>query len=373
MGSDVRTARVTEPDAVVEAHDRDVEPDAVQNHRQRDAALILRAMHVQALARAGHVRQDDIVDPVWQRPASRDPLEEDWNLAHGRGQSDRADRHLRQARLDVLHRVTDGLEALAYVVDVRAKRDGYRGDGIPAFDIPLLVQGDRHGADDRLVGERVYPLQIAPQRAAADDQRHVVDRAAERLAHALDTGEVEHRMAYFAPRRDGSTEDRLGRPGRQRRVLQVRDEREHVSRAMDRAAEKLPSGARCQRQPLEQAPGWVRGLRRLSASRPAQVPDWSGGSIVRVRRVLAAEQAHGRRTVRERVVDLGVRRETAVAQAFDQVDLPHRPAAIQWPLVQSCQQLLEFRFATGAGQGDAEQVLIQVDGVEDIPFRPQRR
>jgi 8-oxo-dGTP diphosphatase len=159
----------------------DVEGLPVGRDRGGVGALEQRTVPVQVLARAGHVRDDD----VERRPPER--LEAVQRSERERREAQRAEddhperREPLEAELAGLGGAVDQLEARQRVFEVGAEVAEDQPDGVARTEGVVAAQRDGDHGDERPVGEPVEVEEVTVQRPGAHREDHVVQRPVERL------------------------------------------------------------------------------------------------------------------------------------------------------------------------------------------------
>ena len=277
--------------------------------------------------------------------------------------------------LGMAHRTPDGLETLGRVGDIGAQRGDDEGDGVAR----ALVVGGSHRHRDarrqRRLGQGVALGQEAAQRAAADRQHHVVERApggGGQRAQALH-GEV---LGGEAPL--------LAHPPVEHRQRRIHERQHHAVAMVAHALEHLAKGggqlrqrARLSAERRHRRLGRVghgrRGGRLLAGSRSRRSA--TGPERRQVQTALsvgrhgALQQLHAADAVDQAVVHLDEHRKAVPLQPLDQGAFPGRTHQVQRGALQAPDQFAQLALAARPGQRGVAHVVFEVDVVVLDPDR----
>ena len=284
-------------------------------------------------------------------------------------------------RLEVDHRLVDGVEGGARVLDAHRQRRPHRGDAVAqgaALDVG--ADGDRdHGPQDDALGRVAVLAHPAPGGERHGGQDGVVERPAEGVLDRLDVVEVGVDPRVAAVRADGHVERRRRRrleADAGHRAQADRRDGELAGRAPRRAEHGADAAGDLGRHgdALHERVGQELGARR----RRGRLPEADGRGH-RGRVGARVEEDRGdvdaRDAVDERVVGLRDHRPAGGAvrvgrEALDDVHLPERLGAVELLGEEPPAEGRELLVAARGRQGAVAHVVADVEvGVVD-PHRP---
>ena len=358
---------------------RDVQRHAVNDDGQGEHARHLRPRQVQRHLRPGHVGDGDIgqAQPVGETGATvqrRQPAEQP---GRAQGRKVLGDEAAEAAHL-LLHCARaghDGLQALERVFELRGQVDHGARDLVVAARVAFRAQRDRHTGDQCLLRQFARVSQVRAQGCAAQPQHHVIHGSPQRLADRLDLLQRQCHAGKGALIGDGRVEGRRGRQFEPRSCGAGLV-------AYTTRGERAFRGAKGRAGQGRQQLGELHELLQLVAQSRAQQfchAELVAVGACRARRPHAPRfgrhvehaVAHGDRSlaIDRRMVHLGIEAQAAVGQAFDDVELPQRAAAVEPAGMQSCCKRFQLRHAAGLGQHEVPDVIVQVDVVVSNPDR----
>ena len=285
---------------------------------------------------------------------------------------DRCRRQPRQLALGTQGRIRDGVQTLGGRLDVGTEIGDDEGDGVAGFLIVCRAYRNRNTGRERPLGQLADLAQVTAQRPAADREHDIVDRHVgvrrQRLefAQRVELGGIAPlRLDPAVEHRRRRRERQARRTGGRTRALEhaAHDTREARQRAhlLGRAAHKLRDRA------IEPRADFAR--RAFAAFFRLHGPERWPVHVAGVIGQRARELAHAGDAVDQRMVQLDIDREPVAFQPLDEMRLPRRVAKIQWMTVQARGQFAEFALAAGIRQRRVAEVILDVDLVEQLPFR----
>mmetsp|Transcript_21663 Transcript_21663/g.84311 ORF Transcript_21663/g.84311 Transcript_21663/m.84311 type:complete len:879 (+) Transcript_21663:692-3328(+) len=379
---------------------RHVQRQAVHGDGGRVVREHLRAGQVERQLRAGHIGDDDVGDHRQLLGHLGAAVEQGAGL-HQPGDAEAREvgghQALELAHLG-LHRLAGGHhmgQPLGRPRELGAQAHQRHRGLVVGGGVAGRTGGHRHGGDQALARQRAVLGQVAPQRAADDEEHRVVEAGAMALAGAVELGQRQRDAGEGARGRQAHIEAgarRRAQAGHRRPAAHDRGGlRGHIGQQLAQLGHR---GARCRtadiahREVAEDAgrvgqrAGEVQGLLPLLRHRRAQQAD--GAELAALfapagRRVDGARfgaqvqdhlrQRHGGLPVHGGMVQLGVERHPRLAvgpglDAGEDMEFPQRPAAVQQHRVQPADLGLQHGHAAALAvlvrQRDFHDVRVQV-------------
>ncbi len=350
VGDETRIRDGADRQAVGVAHDRELDPHAVEERHERMDLVDAAPEHPARLARAGDVGRDGVErGRRWHEPAE----ERVQRRGKHAGELEREPRRPRLALvLQRTHLRRDPPEPLFRIGDVDRQPGDHRGDEVPERHV-LLDAADAHGderAHAEAVGRHAARAEPSTERAAHDGQHDVVHLAVGGAARHQEVVERER-----CPHDPPAVADR--RVERQRRAGVAYERGERADR-LHRVARLLEQGRRA--EPRARRPT-VRSRRRACASIRHGARHRIGHGFEQLRPAHAVD--HG-------VVDLAEQRGTPTGEAVDQVRLPERSIGIERRREERVEEPVQRLVVAGRRHGDVADVPSHVEARVVLPVRP---
>ena len=352
---------------------RDVEPNARRQHRDREDALELRPSEIERHSGTGHVRNGQ----VRERRDARAETDGADAFAYPERQQRVVLRRLLGQRVHLglgRARIVDDYPQPFVRRQIRRperNEDHRRVGACPR--VARLARRHRTGCDQSLVRQPAALREVAHQRIVHDRQHDVVERPAVGLADRAHRVERQREQRDGAPDAERLVGDQLRR-GEEILLRQASGPDRDGTLAGDLAVELGRRIGPAREAPAQRRQALGQHGRRIVAvrthlERMDRRPQPAAGRLGKARR-----DAHDRRQpVDDRVMDLRVDGETAALHAVDHQQLEQRALAVHALRVQHLDQLAQLVERTRRRQRHVPHVVAHVDVVRHRPARQPSR